>query len=238
MPNQPLTRGLNVLFCSDSLSSLSKSLINSSALATIGGLTESSNFDQETAMADNAKPEQTQEQDFLRDRQSLTLPLLSSHRSIPNSTSQVAIVGSHVCPIESLDYEYVSFVDRFSSLFFLFFFFEWDFFFHVNRRIFENEFFKQDWRSRGKIHIFQYVFMKWLTCFLIGLIVSLIGFCNNLAVENLAGVKFVFTSNMMLEQRLTAWLLLLLLLLLFLFFFSPFFNRIVISVLLFVSPEN
>ncbi|XP_024021763.1 putative chloride channel-like protein CLC-g isoform X1 [Morus notabilis] len=123
-------------------------------------------------MADNAEHEQTQEQEYDRDREFLTVPLLSSHRSNPNSTSQVAIVGSHVCPIESLDYE-----------------------------IFENEFFKQDWRSRRKTEIFQYIFMKWLTCFLIGLIVSLIGFCNNLAVENLAGVKFVFTSNMMLQQR-------------------------------------
>ena len=49
--------------------------------------------------------------------------------------------------------------------------------------------------------IFQYIFTKWLLCFLIGLIVSLIGFCNNLAVENIAGVKFVITSNMMLVNR-------------------------------------
>ncbi|KAK7292026.1 hypothetical protein RIF29_07651 [Crotalaria pallida] len=100
------------------------------------------------------------------------LPLLSSQRSIVNSSSQVAIVGANVCPIESLDYE-----------------------------IFENEFFKQDWRSRGKVQIFQYILMKWLLCLIIGLIVSLIGFCNNLAVENLAGIKFVITSNMMLERR-------------------------------------
>ncbi|XP_062078160.1 putative chloride channel-like protein CLC-g isoform X1 [Humulus lupulus] len=115
------------------------------------------------------------QEEYERDRESLSIPLLSSalsQRSIPNSSSQAAIVGSHVCPIESLDYE-----------------------------IFENEFFKQDWRSRGKSQIFQYIFMKWLTCFLIGLIVSLIGFCNNLAVENLAGVKFVVTSNMMLQHR-------------------------------------
>ncbi|KAG6724030.1 hypothetical protein I3843_03G232200 [Carya illinoinensis] len=103
---------------------------------------------------------------------SVTVPLLSGLRSVPNSSSQVAIVGVNVCPIESLDYE-----------------------------IFENELFKQDWRSRGKLQIFQYTFMKWLLCFLIGLIVSLVGFCNNLAVENLAGMKFVVTSNMMLERR-------------------------------------
>ncbi|PON42732.1 hypothetical protein PanWU01x14_279660, partial [Parasponia andersonii] len=47
-----------------------------------------------------------EDEEFERDRESLTFPLLSSQsqRSIPNSTSQVAIVGSHVCPIESLDY--------------------------------------------------------------------------------------------------------------------------------------
>ena len=71
----------------------------------------------------------------------------------------------------------------------------------VLKRIFENELFKQDWRGSSKVQVFQYIFMKWLLCFLIGLIVSLIGFCNNLAVENLAGTKFVVTSNMMLESR-------------------------------------
>ncbi|KAK9269319.1 hypothetical protein L1049_001090 [Liquidambar formosana] len=104
------------------------------------------------------------------DSERLTQPLLRP--ATRNSTSQVAIVGSNVCPIESLDYE-----------------------------IIENDLFKQDWRSRGKVQIFQYIFMKWLLCFLIGLIVSGIGFCNNLAVENLAGVKFVVTSNMMLARR-------------------------------------
>lgn len=84
----------------------------------------------------------------------------------------MAIVGANVCPIESLDYE-----------------------------IAENDFFKQDWRTRKKTQIFQYIFMKWLLCFLIGGIVSLVGFCNNLAVENIAGVKFVVTSNMMLRGR-------------------------------------
>ncbi|KAI4380642.1 hypothetical protein MLD38_006809 [Melastoma candidum] len=103
----------------------------------------------------------------------LTSPLLaSSLRSGINSTSQVAIVGANICPIESLDYE-----------------------------IAENAFFKQDWRSRGKLQIFQYTLMKWLLCFLLGCILGLIGFCNNIAVENIAGIKFVVTSNMMLLNR-------------------------------------
>ncbi|PRQ46288.1 putative chloride channel, voltage gated [Rosa chinensis] len=107
------------------------------------------------------------------DPESITAPLLSGRRfALNNHTSQVALVGANVSPIESLDYE-----------------------------ILENEFFKQDWRSRETVHVFQYIFMKWFTCFLVGIIVGMIGFCNNLAVENIAGVKFVITSNMMLEQR-------------------------------------
>ncbi|KAJ6958404.1 hypothetical protein NC653_040144 [Populus alba x Populus x berolinensis] len=40
------------------------------------------------------------------DQESVTIPLLTSERSNVNSTSQVAIVGANVCPIESLDYEF------------------------------------------------------------------------------------------------------------------------------------
>lgn len=117
-------------------------------------------------MSSNTAGEPNAEED------SVTVSLLSAQRSVPNSTSQVAVVGANVCPIESLDYE-----------------------------IFENELFKQDWRTRGKAQILQYICMKWLLCFLVGLIVSLVGFFNNLAVENIAGIKFVVTSNMMLERR-------------------------------------
>lgn len=148
------------------------------------------------------------EHDYDHDQESLTVPLISYHRSATNSTSQVAIVGSNVCPIESLDYESV-FPFWFCNFLLLLCNKVSDFCRKLRIlcvldwwcRIFENEFFKQDWRSRQKIRIFQYIFMKWLLCFLVGLIVSLIGFCNNLAVENLAGIKFVVTSNMMLQER-------------------------------------
>ncbi|KAK6156538.1 hypothetical protein DH2020_010786 [Rehmannia glutinosa] len=100
---------------------------------------------------------------------------LRLRRSQSNTTSQVAIVGSNVCPIESLDYE-----------------------------IIENDIFKPDWRSMGMIELYQYTFMKWILCFLIGLIVGLLGFFTNLAVENIAGVKFVITSNMMLARKFVA----------------------------------
>lgn len=96
-------------------------------------------------------------------------------RAASNATSQHALVGANVYPIESLDYE-----------------------------MSENEFFKQDWRSRDGFEIFQYVVLKWSLCFLIGLLSACVGFFNNLAVENIAGVKFVITSNMMLAQKY-AW---------------------------------
>ncbi|KAL5982842.1 hypothetical protein ACLOJK_016919 [Asimina triloba] len=89
-----------------------------------------------------------------------------------NTTSQTAIVGANVCPIESLDYE-----------------------------IIENELFKQDWRSRTKVQIFQYVVLKWTLALLIGLSTGLVGFFNNLAVENIAGFKLLLASNLMLEER-------------------------------------
>lgn len=89
-----------------------------------------------------------------------------------NTTSQIAIVGSNVCPIESLDYEIV-----------------------------ENDLYKEDWRSRKKVQIFQYIVLKWTLALLIGLGTGLTGFFNNLAVENIAGRKLLLTSNLMLENK-------------------------------------
>ncbi|KAJ6816447.1 chloride channel protein CLC-c-like isoform X1 [Iris pallida] len=89
-----------------------------------------------------------------------------------NTTSQIAIVGANVCPIESLDYEIV-----------------------------ENDLYKQDWRARKKVQIFQYIVLKWTLALLIGLGTGLVGFFNNLAVENIAGFKLLLTSNFMLKER-------------------------------------
>ncbi|TVT98555.1 hypothetical protein EJB05_37709 [Eragrostis curvula] len=103
-------------------------------------------------------------------------PLLRKRTT--NTTSQIAIVGANVCPVESLDYEIV-----------------------------ENDLFKQDWRSRKKQQIFQYIVMKWTLVLLIGLFTAIVGFFNNLAVENIAGFKLLLTSDLMLKQRyLTAFL--------------------------------
>ncbi|KAA0060547.1 chloride channel protein CLC-c [Cucumis melo var. makuwa] len=109
-----------------------------------------------------------------RDSVSLTLgePLLRTSTARISTTSQLAIVGSNICPIESLDYE-----------------------------IIENELFKQDWRSRRKIEIFQYIILKWALCLCIGLITGLVGFFNNIAVENIAGHKLLLTNNLMLKEK-------------------------------------
>uniref|UniRef100_A0A0E0PET9 Chloride channel protein n=1 Tax=Oryza rufipogon TaxID=4529 RepID=A0A0E0PET9_ORYRU len=97
---------------------------------------------------------------------------LLAGRSQSNTTSQVALVGVGVCPIESLDYELI-----------------------------ENEVFKQDWRARGRGHILRYVALKWALCFLVGVLSAAAGFVANLGVENVAGAKFVVTSNLMLAGR-------------------------------------
>jgi chloride channel 7 len=68
-------------------------------------------------------------------------------------------------------------------------------------RIVENDVYKQDWRSRGRIQVFHYQVMKWVLALLVGSIVGLVGFFNNIAVENIAGYKLLLTSNLMLQNR-------------------------------------
>ena len=68
-------------------------------------------------------------------------------------------------------------------------------------RIVENELFKQDWRSRKKVQIFQYLVLKWAFALLIGLGTGLVGFFNNIAVENIAGFKLLLTTDLMSKQK-------------------------------------
>ncbi|KAL3843636.1 hypothetical protein ACJIZ3_001039 [Penstemon smallii] len=99
-------------------------------------------------------------------------PLLNLKSRVVNTSSQIAIVGAKVYPIESLDYE-----------------------------IIENELIKQDWRSRKRVEIYQYIVLKWTLALLIGLLTGFVGFFNNIAVENIAGFKLLLTSNLMLHQK-------------------------------------
>lgn len=68
-------------------------------------------------------------------------------------------------------------------------------------RIIENDLFKQDWRARTKVEICQYVVLKWTLALLIGLSTGVVGFFNNLAVENIAGFKLLLTNNLMLKEK-------------------------------------
>ncbi|KAL6616475.1 hypothetical protein ACP70R_038745 [Stipagrostis hirtigluma subsp. patula] len=97
------------------------------------------------------------------------------HQRCANTTSQIAVVGANTCPIESLDYEVV-----------------------------ENDVYKQDWRSRGKLQVFQYQMLKWVLALFVGVVVGLVGFFSNIAVENIAGFKLLLTSNLMLQNRYMA----------------------------------
>lgn len=68
-------------------------------------------------------------------------------------------------------------------------------------RIVENDLFKEDRRSRKKVQIFQCVVLKWTLALLIGLGTGVVGFFNNLAVENIAGFKLLLTNNLMLQEK-------------------------------------
>lgn len=61
--------------------------------------------------------------------------------------------------------------------------------------------FNQDWRSRKRVQIFQYVVLKWVFALLIGLGTGLVGLFNNISVENIAGFKLTLTTDLMSKQR-------------------------------------
>ncbi|KAG9157749.1 hypothetical protein Leryth_017855 [Lithospermum erythrorhizon] len=88
------------------------------------------------------------------------------------SSTPLAMVGAKVSHIESLDYE-------------------------IN----ENDLFKHDWRSRSKSQVLQYIFGKWTLAFLVGLLTGIIATLINLAVENIAGYKFLAVGKYIENER-------------------------------------
>ncbi|KAL0014548.1 hypothetical protein SO802_001617 [Lithocarpus litseifolius] len=93
-------------------------------------------------------------------------------RSRTLSSNSQAMVGAKVSYIESLDYE-------------------------IN----ENDLFKHDWRSRSKVQVLQYVFLKWTLALLVGLLTGLIATLINLAIENIAGYKLLFIVHLIEKKR-------------------------------------
>lgn len=69
------------------------------------------------------------------------------------------------------------------------------------RRINENDLFKQDWRSRSKVQVLQYIFLKWTLAFLVGLLTGVIATLINLAIENIAGYKLLVVANYIEKER-------------------------------------
>ncbi|XP_051117262.1 chloride channel protein CLC-b-like isoform X2 [Andrographis paniculata] len=74
-------------------------------------------------------------------------------------------------------------------------------------RINENDLFKQDWRSRSKQQVLQYVFLKWLLAFLVGLLTGLTATLINLAIENIAGYKILLALDFIEQERYIAGLM-------------------------------
>lgn len=68
-------------------------------------------------------------------------------------------------------------------------------------RINENDLFKQDWRSRSKVQVLQYILMKWILAFLVGLLTGGIATLINLAVENIAGYKLLAVVKYIDQER-------------------------------------
>uniref|UniRef100_A0A1D1Y3N3 Chloride channel protein n=1 Tax=Anthurium amnicola TaxID=1678845 RepID=A0A1D1Y3N3_9ARAE len=99
-------------------------------------------------------------------------------RSPTLTTNHLAMVGAKVSYIESLDYE-------------------------IN----ENDLFKHDWRSRSKVEVLQYVFLKWTLAFLVGLLTGVIASLINLAIENIAGVKMLAVMRFVKQERYLTGLL-------------------------------
>ncbi|KAI3978030.1 hypothetical protein MKX01_032407 [Papaver californicum] len=96
--------------------------------------------------------------------------LLKRNRTL--STNHLAIIGTKVSHIESLDYE-------------------------IN----ENDLFKHDWRSRSREQVLQYVFMKWILALIVGLLTGVIASLINLAIENIAGFKLLAVAKFIKEER-------------------------------------
>ncbi|GMI64511.1 CHLORIDE CHANNEL-A, chloride channel A, CHLORIDE CHANNEL A [Hibiscus trionum] len=77
----------------------------------------------------------------------------------------------------------------------------------LNYEINENDLFKHDWRSRSKVQVLQYIFLKWLLTFLVGLLTGLNATLINLAIENIAGYKLLaIVSFIQEESTYLGWL--------------------------------
>ncbi|XP_028051956.1 chloride channel protein CLC-a isoform X6 [Camellia sinensis] len=117
---------------------------------------------------------EAQENEVENDPESNSLHQPLIKRKQTLSSTPLAMVGAKVSHIESLDYE-------------------------IN----ENDLFKHDWRSRSKVQVLQYIFLKWTLAFLVGLLTGIIATFINLAVENIAGYKLLSVVRYIEEESWT-----------------------------------
>lgn len=68
-------------------------------------------------------------------------------------------------------------------------------------RLIENEVFREDWRTRKKTEILQYIIVKWTFVGLVAVLTAFVALAINLAVENIAGLKFLLTVKFMESDR-------------------------------------
>lgn len=131
---------------------------------------------------------------------SLNQPLLKRHRTL--SSRPLALVGAKVSHIESLDYEFVPpTMILFTCLVVLCVLCWMMYMYWWLCRINENDLFKHDWRSRSKVQVLQYIFLKWSLAFLVGLLTGIIATTINLAVENIAGYKILAVVHLIENER-------------------------------------
>ncbi|CAL0299181.1 unnamed protein product [Lupinus luteus] len=129
-------------------------------------------LEESTTMNNHNMDEVVEERD--PEHNPLNEPLLIK-RNRTLSGNPLALVGSKVSYIESLDYE-------------------------IN----ENDLFKQDWRSRSRTQVLQYIFLKWLLAFLVGFLTGIIATLINLAIENIAGYKLLAVVDYIQNERYLA----------------------------------
>ncbi|KAK2360018.1 chloride channel protein CLC-c [Trifolium repens] len=126
----------------------------------------------------NKKMEEVEREEEIDPESSNPLNQTLLKRNRTLSSNPLALVGEKVSYIESLDYE-------------------------IN----ENDLFKHGWRSRSRVEALQYIFLKWLLAFLVGFLTGIIATLINLAVENIAGYKFlVVLKYINTERYLTGFL--------------------------------
>ncbi|XP_024543382.1 chloride channel protein CLC-c [Selaginella moellendorffii] len=72
----------------------------------------------------------------------------------------------------------------------------------LNYEIVENDLYRQDWRLTSRFGILHYTICKWILVFLVGFWTGVVSLLINVAVENIAGTRFLATVDLMASNRI------------------------------------